>query len=740
MVAITLILLTLVYFEFSFIWLSLIILIAIRVFFLRQRKLLLLWIVLAVIWLGWLTCWNKAQLANRLQHNEQLLDQHIIVAPDEIQVDGDLVKFKGRWQEKNQRIQGYYRLQSLSEKSKWLHQAQTADLTVSGDFSSVSGPTNENQFDYQRYLGSQRIVNQVFVKKMVLKSHINSTTLTDLIAWLHELRWQLLKQLDQLDNPLKSYGQLLLLGYYNADYDQQIQQINQLGLLYLFSLSGMHVFYLLRVIRWLFTYLKITRETYEWFCLLLLPIYAVLGGLSASLLRAVLMSWLIIFFQRLKLRLSGVTAECLVLIVNLAYSPLLLFSLGFQLSYLLTFILLENKNLNQIKLGIKLNCYSLPLILWHTYQWNLLTGLLTIAIMPIFDWLIVPTVVCGTLLPFTAVIANYFLNLVVMVFDLLTKLPFVITFGKPPLILVVGTIIILNILEFSRKKQLLWSVIIAAYLITGSMIRLPLKDEVVYFDIGQGDCTLIRRKFNQALTLVDTGGKVSFNHEKWRQRHSKTNGETVVANYLLSKGITKIDNLFLTHQDADHTANFDSIAHKIKIQRVLVPDGMQKVSSFIRRRRQAEVMPNQVLAISTEKYHQVAGLTLLHPFGSGKGTNEDSLTLWFKLAGVSFIISGDLDQAGEKEIIQQHPNLRVNVLKTGHHGSKTSTAASYVSQLNPKLAIISAGKNNRYGHPNRETLSTLKRFDVPYICTAEAGMIKLYPAKDKITVWTVDDY
>ncbi|KRL40676.1 ComE operon protein 3 [Liquorilactobacillus nagelii DSM 13675] len=734
MAVVTIILLTLVYFEFNLVWVLLLVVLSIRVISFSQKNFIWIWILFGFGWMIWLGYWDSIQENQCLNKTHHLVNQHLVVEPDDIQIDGDLVKAKGKWLEDNQRLQIYYRIKSFAEKNVWQNQKKALKLKVSGEFEAVNGPTNENQFDYRRFLRAQLIVNQVFVTRLSYQPLDSRNKLNGLNDFLHELRVKLLDYLGKFSNPLKSYSQLLLLGYYNPDYDQQIQEINQLGLLYLFSLSGMHVFYLLRVFKWIFTYLRFTKESYQWFCLFLLPIYAFLGGLSPSLLRAVFMSWLIILGQRFCVKLSGLAAESLVLIINLIYAPLLIFSLGFQLSYLLTFILLESRNLNQIQLGFKLNCYSFPLILWHTYQWNLLTGFLTIAIMPIFDWLIVPAVILGTLLPVTTAAMNSFLSLIVSIFAWLAKLPAELVFGKPPIILVAGSIIILNLLEFSKKKKALWSMLIMAYLICGIIIRFPTHDEVVYFDIGQGDCTLIRRKFNQSLTLVDTGGKVSFYHESWRQRHSKTNGETVVANYLLSKGITRVDNLFLTHQDADHTANFSSIAQLIKFKRIIVPDGMQTNPSFIRRLKQSEVNPKRVLPASTLKYQQLAGLRLLHPFGPGTGTNQDSLTLWFKLENVSFIISGDLDQPGEKQVIQRHPRLRAKVLKTGHHGSKTSSALEYVAQLKPMIAIISAGKNNRYGHPNQVTLATLRHFDVPFVCTAEKGMIKVYPIAGKIKI------
>src|SRR5699024_4071592 len=95
------------------------------------------------------------------------------------------------------------------------------------------------------------------------------------------------------------------------------------------------------------------------------------------------------------------------------------------------------------------------------------------------------------------------------------------------------------------------------------------------------------------------------------------------------------------------------------------------------------------------------------------------------MSGQNFLFTGDLDQANELKVIQKYPALTADVMKTGHHGSKTSSAPAFIEHLNPKLAIISAGRNNRYGHPNAETSVTLKKNNVPFVITAQSGMIKL---------------
>jgi competence protein ComEC len=113
-----------------------------------------------------------------------------------------------------------------------------------------------------------------------------------------------------------------------------------------------------------------------------------------------------------------------------------------------------------------------------------------------------------------------------------------------------------------------------------------------------------------------------------------------------------------------------------------------------------------------------------HPFKRGLGKNEDSIVVTMTLAGLRYMLMGDLDIAGEQRILSHYQVPRIDVLKCGHHGSRTSTSASFLAVVHPKLAIISAGKNNRFKHPHEEVLARLKAQHVQMLNTAELGMIR----------------
>lgn len=705
---------------------------------LRSMPIFTAWLVFVVATLVVFFMWQKEMTARSIINETEITRQHLVVYPDDLQIDGDLLKFSAFWIEGKQKVQSFYIFKTEDEKKLFLDYNKTNVFLFSGTVKQPDSPTNENQFNYQEFLKTKNIVNIVKIAELneLEKNQAKFIWEPTILAHIRDFRKYLLDYLGQIAQPLAGYSQLLLLGYYDSDFSNPIEIINKLGLLYLFSLSGMHVFYIIAILRWLFAKLYITDEFCSWFLLMVLPLYAILGGLSASLLRAVMMSWLILFIQIFfKKTVSGIAVESFVLIINLYWCPLIIFSMGAQLSYLLTFILIVNRKVNPIHLGLKLTAYSIPIVLWNTYEWNWLTTFLSVGMVPFFEWIVMPAVVIGAIAPVLGTLCNQVLMVFTKILFSLSSWPLTWDYGKPPLFFVVLWLVLLLLSERRENSRKILVYLSISFVFCAVIIRFPLQDQVVYFDIGQGDSTLIRERFNKSITLVDTGGKVTFNNnEEWKKRTSKTMGETIIANYLLSKGISKIDNLFLTHQDTDHVGNFPSLTQKIKINRLFVPDGMDSLTSFQARLADSTIDMNRVYPISIVKADRIGIFKILHPFIRGEGKNEDSIAVSFNLKKTSFIISGDLDQDGEKEVINLFKTLQADILKIGHHGSKTSTAKEYVNKLKPKFAVISAGRNNRYGHPNIETLATLDEFKVPYVNTANAGMIQVIPTKNNETI------
>ncbi|WP_279074695.1 DNA internalization-related competence protein ComEC/Rec2, partial [Ligilactobacillus animalis] len=643
--------------------------------------------------------------------------QHLLIYSDETKISGDLLTFKAWWWEKRQWVNGYYRIRTLAEKKTLLQINKTKIWNVTGKVLPLQAPTNEAQFDWRRFYQGKNIFLAFAVTHYTLQKVPPGQ-----MAWrgrLHDLRQALRLKLKRLPRPLDWYSATLLLGIRSSDADKTLADITRLGLLYLFSLSGLHVFYVVKTLRRFLKLLRLPKWLEILVVLGVLPVYAILGGASASLVRAVWMCWLKLATRLIKgVRLKLATIWAVVLLLELWRYPALFYQLGAQLSYLLTLVIVTSKTSSNWLFNLKLNAFSAPLVLYYTYQWNFLTFLITGWMNLIFEYIILPVTFIGAVVPFLQNLAAQLLQLISSGLTLLARLPSNLILGRPPLIMVLFWLGVLLWLQGSSKKIRWLALLGMSYFLTFLLLRYPLSSEVVYFDIGQGDCTLIRERFSRRVILIDTGGKVHFSMPNWKKHPTKTSGETIVANYLLSKGITRIDQLYLTHQDADHVGNFPSLSQLIKIKQIIVPAGMENLPSFKHRLAKSAVMPEAVKGVTDRVKLSDPHLKLLHPFARGQGTNADSLVLWLDFYGLKCIFTGDLDRKGELAVSKKYPNLTADVLKMGHHGSKTATDPKFVQQLAPKVAIISAGRHNRYGHPNQETLVTLQKAKVPYYVTA----------------------
>lgn len=647
----------------------------------------------------------------------------VILYSDQIKYDDKIAKFSGTDINSGNQVQICYCPKKINELNHLKRFKGKIMINAYGKQVQPDLPTNENQFNYRKQLLSQNIKYCMFSDKIQIQEVAVENGKEYLIDQLHQLRQLITNKLLDLKQPLRGYAQALILGNIVDEFEDTYLHIKIMGILYLVCLSGMHVLFLKRYIQYCLQLFGISQEYIDVFLIIVLPCYCIIGGNNLSLSRAIWMAWLGLLSQYLlKNKLTGIECWCIVTMFFLLIYPAMFYSLGAKLSYLMTFVLLASDQRSSMLLNLKLNLLSLPLILNSSYQFNGLTIIFSIIIGYLFENLIFPITILGCVFPFFQNIACYILNFFDRLFDQLGSLKTIVTFGKMPIMVCIIVILLMLSLENKRNLKIKITMIGGIFLITYCWIHYPLNNEVVYFDIGQGDSTLVREKYNRQVFLIDTGGKLNFGNRK-EKKNDSTQGQRIIANYLLSKGISRIDGLYLTHQDTDHVGYFPSISKDIKINKIYVPAGMENLKSFNERLAKMNYLPEIMPIMAGMKNKN--GLKILHPFCPGKGTNQDSLVLFYEVEQKKFIFTGDLDRSGELKVIGAYPELKVNVLKLGHHGSKTSSAKEFISCLAPDLAIISAGRHNRYYHPNQETLITLNQNEIPYLLTARDGMIKI---------------
>ena len=214
-----------------------------------------------------------------------------------------------------------------------------------------------------------------------------------------------------------------------------------------------------------------------------------------------------------------------------------------------------------------------------------------------------------------------------------------------------------------------------------------LTSEVSFVNVGQGDCTLIR--YHQKVILIDTGGLT----------YTDIANGTLIP-YLRKKRIYKIDAVFITHYDYDHYGALEGLQKEYKINNVY-----DYYSSF----------PVNVNGLTFNNYNTY-GLT-------SNEENDRSLVLSFNILNKDFLIMGDAPKWVENEIVNDYESIPCDILKVGHHGSDTSSADKFIQYTSPEVAIVSCGKNNKFGHPNKSVVDTLNKYHIPIRRTDLEGTI-----------------
>ena len=166
------------------------------------------------------------------------------------------------------------------------------------------------------------------------------------------------------------------------------------------------------------------------------------------------------------------------------------------------------------------------------------------------------------------------------------------------------------------------------------------------------------------------------------------------------------------------------VARQIPIQTIYVSQGSLTQPKF---QEQLKQLHGSIKVVNRGDHLPIfeSYLEVLSPDGVGDGKNDDSIVLYGQFFQKRFLFTGDLEEAGEKQLLANYPQLEVDVLKVGHHGSKGSSSDAFLDQLHPQLALISVGKKNRYQHPHKELLERLEKRSIFYLRTDERGAIRL---------------
>jgi competence protein ComEC len=720
----------------------------IRIFKTRNRKLLLrVSIVYILSILAGLWC-HTIHLTH-LKGSETSFHIRFQNAPS---FDGNLIKSIVSLPEKRERLILQYTIPSQSEKSDLERTfIPGTECMASGELIEPEKNRNENLFNYKFYLEEENI-------HWILKAGSFDSCRHEKAGIIEKIeagREKGMEQIRKMFSPSAvPYAEALLFGDSSSFDDQQYAMFQRLGVVHLLAISGLQVNILAMGLFFILIRMGFTREFSKKLLLFILPIYAIICGSNAPVVRAVFMSMLLLAGSKKNL-LSGIDALSISFLICMFYNPFILFNIGFQLSFSVSLSILlssrtilarqNNAFVKMLIVSIVSQVVSLPILMYSFFQVSIISLITNLIFVPFYSFLLTPLILIDFVISFLSNIKGMsfilhplfylfskLLDLVIMAQEKIAerldgKWSVFIT-GKPGILFVLllftGIFFFYICWEKGNKLKACLPLLVLMTLFILFQTFSPF-GEVTYIDIGQGDSILIKLPFNRGTYLIDTGGEVTFEQEKWKKRlHEFHVGKDILIPYLKSKGIRKIDKLILTHSDQDHIGAARELVREIAVQTLYIsPNAWRKpLMSQTLKVSAEEHIPVQRVKAGYSWKNASGFFTMVSPLSDVYEGNNSSIVLYASFGGETWLFTGDLEKEGEERLMKAY-HFQANILKVGHHGSKTATSDKFIEQLTPKIAVISVGKHNRFGHPHQEVLDTLQSHHVIILRTDQDGAV-----------------
>ncbi len=662
--------------------------------------------------------WQQSQASQNLAYSVE----RVRILPDTIKVNGDSLSFRGK--SDGRIFQVYYKLQSEEEKETFQNLTDLHDLKLEGKLLEPEGQRNFGGFDYQAYLKTQGIYQTLNIKRIQSLQKVGSWDAGENLSSLRRKAVVWIKT--HFPDPMRNYMTGLLLGYLDTDFEEMNELYSSLGIIHLFALSGMQVGFFMDGFKKLLLRLGLTQEKVKWLTYPFSLIYAGLTGFSASVIRSLL--------QKLLAQhgVKGLDNFALTVLVLFIIMPNFFLTAGGVLSCTYAFILTmtskEEEGLKAVaRESLVISLGILPILSFYFAEFQPWSILLTFVFSFLFDLVFLPllSILFSLSFLYPVIQLNFIFEWLEEMIRLVSQVasrPLV--FGQPNAWLLILLLISLALVYDLRKN--IKRLTVLSLLITGLffLTKHPLENEITMLDVGQGESIFLRDVTGKTI-LIDVGGKAESDKkiEKWQEKATTSNAQRTLIPYFKNRGVAKIDQLILTNTDKEHVGDLLEVTKAFHVGEILVSKGSLKQKEFVAK---LQATQTKVRSVTAGEKLPIFGsqLEVLSPRKMGDGNHEDSLVLYGKLLDKNFLFTGNLEEKGEKDMLKQYPDLEVDVLKAGQHGSKKSSSSAFLEQLKPEMTLISVGKNNRTKLPHQETLTRLEGINSKVYRTDQQGAIR----------------
>lgn len=600
---------------------------------------------------------------------------------------------------------------------------------ITGEVSIPKERSNPGTFDYRRYLKS------IGIRCIITAENIENVKKAGGIAAL--LKSAKCRTADIFESALGDDSAVvmgLLFGETSGIDEDIIETFRRGGTAHVLAVSGLHLGLLYS---FLCRFKRKKRSIPADIAIVLtLSAYTALAGFTASVVRACLMIFIHIAGNHLNRRYDLISSTCVSMIIILAVNPMQIYSAGFQMSFLAVITLGIMIPLIQKKIkGILLPMIAVQtgMVPYTMYVFNYVSLTSVISNIPVY-FIAAAMIPAGILviafcwLPViaksAAMITGLFVKLLLWCNDF-TYMGGVFTFdvASPSVIfLAVYYIFIFYMcseagqIALIRRNYKKIAAVFAAAVICGAGCSVYLSDgfektDMVFVDVGQGDCLHI--KAGGKNLLIDGGGSFNYNV-----------GKSTLKPYLLKNGVTKIDMAIATHLHTDHYQGLKELSQTYRIKKL----GVYEANSVNENHLKKEFKTDEILYLAAGDVINMGRNVSVEVLSPDRGNpldekdeNKNSLVLRVNVKGSSVLMTGDIDEKGEKSLIAD-TDIKADILKVAHHGSRYSSCEKFIAVAAPKIAVIQVGKNT-YGHPSEEVIKRLEEHKITVLRNDEQGAV-----------------
>ena len=610
-------------------------------------------------------------------------------------------------------------------------------LLINGTYVEPEVARNERGFNYKEYLKTLEIYGTVEINhyKVIKKGRINK-----LILYTARLKEILKSNISKVIK--KEENKNLLIAMILGDTEDLSEELKtdflNSNLYHILSVSGGQVSNIIIGITILFRLLKIHKKIMDALCIVILIEFMFLTGLTPSIIRACIMCIINLISGLIIRRYDIANSLGISLLIILINNPFAINSLSVLLSYFgfLGIIVLGSFTIKEVNKVIKNNIlryifnivissvaaqiFIFPIILYvfgtisltFIFSNLLIIPLSTIITIIGLFIMICPLPIFGFVEPLIELnIVGFFSNIgISKIYCIIPNIKEIIIYYVMSIYLyyMLRRDYIYKIKHFFRKyKKIIVLILVLSIGISFIYKNIPKDLYINFIDVGQGDSTLITTQYNKKI-LIDGGGS--------EFGSTFDVGEKTLLPYLLKKKIHKVDCVIISHFDSDHVGGILTILEELNVKQVLIPkqveysENYNKFLDIIKKRNIKVKIVGEGNTINLDKNTYIDILWPEEKQITDNVLNNNSMIVRLCYKNFKMLFTGDIEEIAEQKLLQKYENtekLTADILKVAHHGSKSSSIAEFLEKVNPKIAVIGVGKNNKFGHPNAGVLDRL---------------------------------